>query len=387
MKQSISNNTGESASAADNLEYDISNQLPAFTDFLPEQFLPYWAFVQQYPLVEAAIIFSLFWVLAYVIRRYVLNLIGRLADTTESELDDYVFEQLRAPIFNVVVLIGAIIAIKSVGFSAGISNYITPIALSLIVLIVVRTTMNVSSSLITAGSRSQSKFKALDTRTEPLLIITTKLLSVLVGAYIVLMIWGINPVGLLASAGIVGVAFGFAAKDTLANLFSGIFILADRPYKLGDYVYLASGERGKITYIGIRSTRLMTRDDIEITVPNGVIGNEKVINESGGPNQRMRVRIPLQCAYESDLEQVERVLMEVANNDEKVCQYPAPRVRFRGFADSGIDVQLLAWIDHPENRGRISHGLFKSIHKAFAEHNIEIPYPRFVAIRQPDDGA
>ena len=72
---------------------------------------------------------------------------------------------------------------------------------------------------------------------------------------------------MLALAGIVGIAIGFTAKDTLANLFSGVFILADRPYKMGDYVNLESGERGRVTHIGIRSTRILTRDDIEVTVP------------------------------------------------------------------------------------------------------------------------
>ena len=87
----------------------------------------------------------------------------------------------------------------------------------------------------------------------------------------------------LASAGVVGIAVGFAAKDTLANLFSGVFILADAPYKIGDYIVLdATGMRGKVTQIGLRSTRLITRDDVEVTIPNSIMGNSQVINQSGG---------------------------------------------------------------------------------------------------------
>jgi MscS family membrane protein len=82
----------------------------------------------------------------------------------------------------------------------------------------------------------------------------------------------------LASAGIIGIAVGFAAKDTLANLFSGVFILADSPYKLGDYVVLEDNSRGKVTQIGLRSTRMLTRDDVEVTVPNSIMGNTKIIN-------------------------------------------------------------------------------------------------------------
>ena len=76
---------------------------------------------------------------------------------------------------------------------------------------------------------------------------------------------------------------GFAAKDTLANLFAGVFILADAPYKIGDFIVLDGGERGRVTKIGIRTTRILTRDDVEITIPNATIANSKIINESGGP--------------------------------------------------------------------------------------------------------
>jgi small-conductance mechanosensitive channel len=198
----------------------------------------------------------------------------------------------------------------------------------------------------------------------------------LVSSYMVLMVWGINPVGLLASAGIVGIAVGFAAKDTLANLFSGVFILADRPYKLGDFVNLDSGERGQVTHIGIRSTRLLTRDDIEVTVPNGVIGNAKIVNESGGSQTAMRIRLNIQCAYDADLDEVEQVLMTLAENESELNAHPAPRVRVRGFGDSGINVQLMGWIAEPADRGRISHVMFKKMHAAFREHNLEIPFPK-----------
>jgi small-conductance mechanosensitive channel len=247
---------------------------------------------------------------------------------------------------------------------------------SVIILIWTRVALALASIIITAVSRDDNRFKKIDVRTEPLLIIGSKIIILLISSYILLMIWGINPVGLLASAGIVGIAVGFAAKDTLANLFSGVFILADRPYKLGDYVNLDSGERGKVTHIGIRSTRILTRDDIEVTIPNGVIGNAKVVNESGGPYPKMRVRIDVQCAYESDLEEVCAVLMKIADEEDLVCPYPSPRVRVRSFADSGINIQLMGWINRPEDRGRITHILYIKVHQAFREANIEIPYPK-----------
>jgi MscS family membrane protein len=355
---------------------EIGNQIPAFVDLLPEQVKPYWLLVQQYPIIEAFIIFAVFWASASFIRLYALTLIEKLSRKTDTQLDDEIIADLREPIFNTVLWFGLIVATKSTGYVDGLAAYISPVALSMIVLAWSRAALTISGKLIIVMSRNDLRFKKMDIRTEPLLIISSKIMLMIVCAYVVLMIWGINPVGLLASAGIVGIAVGFAAKDTLANLFSGVFILADRPYKLGDYVNLDSGERGKVTHIGIRSTRLITRDDIEVTIPNGVIGNEKIVNENGGSGHSMRIRLNLQCAYEADLEQVEEVLMTLIDTHQEIKKYPSPRVRFRGFGDSGVNLQLMGWIDEPQDRGRISHMLYKDIHATFRKHKIEIPYPK-----------
>lgn len=375
------NNEPEASSLVNDTMADFNNQLPTFVDLLPEQAKPYWQLVQSYPIIEAALIMLIFWCLALFIRRYAISLVDRLADKTNSRLDDDIIDSLRAPIFSIVLWFGLIVATKSAGFTEGITALVTPISLTMIAFALLKSALSVSSMLITAMSRDTVRFKKMDIRTEPLMIITSKILLMLMGAYVILMIWGINPVGLLASAGIVGIAVGFAAKDTLANLFSGVFILADRPYKLGDYVNLDSGERGKVTHIGIRSTRLLTRDDIEVTIPNGVIGNEKIVNENGGSHHKVRIRVKVQCAYSSDLDKVEKVLTDVADNEERICKYPAARVRFRGFGDSGIDIQLMGWIEEPELRGSTIHLLVKAIHKAFAENNIEIPYPHMTLLK------
>lgn len=372
--------TGEKATKAEEplieAPLDISDQLPSFADLLPEQLLPYWELVQNYPILEAFTIIGVFWAIAYLFRRYAVSLVSRLASRTQSDIDDQIIASLRPPIFNIVIALGVIIGTRSAGFIDGSAQYITPIMLTWVVFSLTRAALTLSSILISALSRDSSRFKTIDVRTEPLLVIVSKILILIICAYIVLIIWGINPVGLLASAGIVGIAVGFAAKDTLANLFSGMFILADRPYKLGDYVNLDSGERGKVTHIGIRSTRIITRDDIEVTIPNGVIGNGKVVNESGGPRHRIRIRLDVQCAYDADLEHVIEVLVQVAQAQEKVCQHPSPQVRVRGFGESGINLQLRGWIDEPQDRGRTMHMLYLEIHKAFKEHNIEIPYPQ-----------
>ncbi len=195
-------------------------------------------------------------------------------------------------------------------------------------------------------------------------------------AYFLFKAWNADISAWLASAGILGIAVGFAAKDTLANLFSGVFILADAPYKIGDYVNLTGGQRGRVTHIGLRSTRILTRDDVEIILPNALIGNGMIINESGGPQVRFRLRVPVGVAYGSDVDQVEEVLLACVKDADHVCDAPAPRVRFREFGASGLVFELLAWIDEPVFRGRVMHELNRRVYKAFYASSIEIPYAK-----------
>jgi len=213
-------------------------------------------------------------------------------------------------------------------------------------------------------------------RTVPLFEMGIKLFLLGVLAYLVFVIWGIDATAWVASAGIIGIAVGFAAKDTLSNLISGVSIIADAPYKIGDYIVLDTGERGIVTSLGIRSTRLLTRDDVEISVPNAVIGGAKITNESGGPWVKQRIRVPVGVAYGSDTEKVVRIMEEIADANDGVVDQPAPRVRMRGFGDSSLNFELLAWIGAPEQRGLVMHQLLMEIDRQFREQGVEIPFPQ-----------
>jgi len=139
---------------------------------------------------------------------------------------------------------------------------------------------------------------------------------------------------------------------------------------------LDSGERGMVTNVGIRSTRILTRDDVEITIPNAVIGNAKIQNQSAGRWEKYRIRIKVGVAYGSNLNQVCNVLKLIGFDDENVCTDPEPRVRMRGFGDSSINFELMCWIEEPVLRGRVTHALYMSVYNKFNELNIEIPFAR-----------
>jgi len=202
-----------------------------------------------------------------------------------------------------------------------------------------------------------------------------------------LVIWHVNLTPLFASAGIMGIAIALAARDTLANFFGGIALFVDAAYKVGDYIILDTGERGEVVEVGIRSTKIKTRDDILITIPNSIMSTSKIINQSA-PQPRYRIRIDVGVGYDSDLRHVEKILLSVAEKNHALAEKPEPRVRVRSFGESAIQFQLLVWVQDPRHRGRETHNLLKMIHIAFQEEGIEIPFPqRDIFLKKGSEGS
>lgn len=353
----------------------ITQRLPEFSDWIPHSILPLWQTIDQYPLLGGLVIACVFFLAAFFIRSVVLRALEKMATQSGTHFDDKIIEELRKPVFTTIVFFGFCMATKAAELPFGTDALIN-IFVSIIIGSWMRASFALSTTILEALAQNHHRFPIVEKHTVPLLDLSIKLLVLLVGSYCLLMIWGVNPLGWLASAGIVGIAVGFAAKDTLANLFSGFFILVDAPYKIGDYVNLDSGERGRVTRIGLRSTRLLSRDDIEITLPNALIANAKIVNESGGVNSKIRIRLPIGVAYGSDIDQVCEVLQNVAELHPEICTEPFPRVRMRGFGASSLDFEVLGWIVRPEDRGKIVHEMLVAIYKALAQNGIEIPFAK-----------
>jgi MscS family membrane protein len=198
---------------------------------------------------------------------------------------------------------------------------------------------------------------------------------ILVGLWHAFERMGVSLTALFASAGIAGMAFAFAARETLANFFGGASILLDRPFKAGDYIILESGQRGEVLEVGLRSTRLLTRDDVQISIPNSTITNTMIINESA-PRPHFRVRIQVGVAYGSDIEQVEAILLRLATENQLVRKQPAPIVRLRSFGESSVNFELLCLTYRAADKGKLVHSLYWNIYMAFEEAGIVIPFPQ-----------
>ncbi len=323
----------------------------------------------------AAVLLGSFLV-AWAAEAVLLGVLSRLASRTKTRLDDQIIALLRRPIHLSVLLLGLHWSLALINPSAAVQR-ITGAVLQTFAIVVWSISSLRIGTLFLRHLASVAKSSSLvQARTQPIFDIFLKTAVLGSAAYLFLVAWGIDIGAWIASAGIVGIAVGFAARDSLANYFAGVFIIADAPYKLGDVIVLDDGTRGRVTDIGLRSTRILTRDDIEINIPNSILGNMKVMNASAGPTPQERIAIDVSVAYGSNVEQVIDLLRGIVAGTPHVAKDREPEVLFKKMADSALELCLLVWVEDPGAHETVKHALTLRAYNALNGANIEIPYPK-----------
>ena len=327
-----------------------------------------------HPYIQALLVLGAAFFAALIVLPFVAGTIKYLTRKTETDVDDKLIAALNTPVFYIALLIGAVVALPLLGLPSGVFVVVQGITKTLFVLTIAQIILRVVRVLLDGASNSE-RFEIVNDQTQPLFK-NLSLIIIIAGAmYAMFLIWGIDVTAWLASAGIIGIAVGFAAKDTLSNLISGVFILTDKPYSVGDFVVLGSGVTGIVSAVGLRSTRIRTFDDEEVSIPNGTIANDAITNKSTGPDTG-RVKVTIGVAYGSDLKKVETILLNTAKSHGLVLDDPEPVVRFTGFGDSSLDFVLSCRVRDPLDVYATKSELHYDINDKFAEENIEIPFPQ-----------
>lgn len=186
--------------------------------------------------------------------------------------------------------------------------------------------------------------------------------------------FGLDLVSVVAGLGIAGLAVGFAAQSTLADFIAGITILVERPFQIGHWVRLNNKE-GKVDKIALRTTRIRTRDNVSIIIPNSKVAAAEVTNLSA--RHLVRFEVNFGIAYEEDVAQTRQVVGEAIKEVDFILKTPAPIISVVVLADSGINMLLRYWLtpNNIDKQPRISENLLETIHRELVAHDIEIPYP------------
>lgn len=191
---------------------------------------------------------------------------------------------------------------------------------------------------------------------------------------------GVNVMPFIAGAGVMGVAVGFAAKDTLSNVIAGILLIIDRPFEIGDRIEVWSAPAGSASWgdvidIGLRATRIKTTDNIVVIIPNNEIMTRDIVNYTTN-NSSIRVRINIGIAYDADVAKAKALIIQAANSADWILVEPAPKVVVRNFGESSVDLQARVWIKEARKRMDTIDHITDMVKVLFDENGIEIPFPK-----------
>ncbi len=324
--------------------------------------------------VQALLIIAASALVALVVLPFVSGIVRYLTGKTSTDVDDKLIAAFQRPVFYIILLGGVALALNRLELSATVDALVDQALQSLVVLIVGFAITRAVRIVLDEFAHAR-RFKAVNDQTLPLFNNIAFIIVAAAAIYALFLVWDINITAWLASAGVIGIAVGFAAKDTLANIISGVFILADKPYSVGDFVELGSGKMGIVANVGLRSTRIRTFDDSEVTIPNAVIANEAITNKTTGPDTG-RVSLNIGVAYGSDIEKVKALLLEAAREHETVVDDPEPAVFFINFGDSSLDFVLYCRVPSALDVFGTTSDLRMTVDAKFREAGIEIPFPQ-----------
>lgn len=182
---------------------------------------------------------------------------------------------------------------------------------------------------------------------------------------------GIQTGAVIASLGIAGLTIGFAAKDALSNLISGILIFIDRPFVIGDLVEV-DGQYGRVERITLRSTRIITRDGKMLAVPNTEVINQTVASYTNFPN--LRIDIAVTVGVEENLSRVRELLLNLVRNQPEYLDDPAPRVVVTALNDYNLALELQAWIVNEREHVELRFTLRERIFETLREAGVDMPF-------------
>jgi len=296
-----------------------------------------------------------------------------LARKTKTAVDDLVVKSLSSIVFYIVLILGFKIGFQHFTFDISLYNNLVDTAFIVILTVLVfRLITHFSQHWLTEWA-SKTKSTA-DDRLIPLAAKIAKVTTIILSLIFVFDAWEINIGPLLTTAGIAGLALGFAVRDSLTNILGGIQLVLDKTFKVGDKVKLESGELGVILDIGLRSTKLKTYDNEVIYIPNGTLANAKIKNFTV-PDLSVRVNVEFGVEYGSDPEKVQQVVLEALKGIDAVLEEPAPVVQFLRMSDFSLDFVARAWVADFTEAYHTKLVMTETVYRALNQARINIPFP------------
>lgn len=319
-----------------------------------------------------------------IFNRVILNTLAKIAYRTRLPGNEIIFQSLRGiPLiwFVVAGFYGAVLSLQQNNLISGsisgiLQKLLTVIFLYSVTLAVAR----IAAGFVTLFGQRVEGLSA------SLLSNLAKIVIFVFGALVILDTLGVSITPIVTTLGIGGLAVALAFQDTLSNLFSGLYMIISRQVRPGDYVKLQSGEEGYVTDISWRNTTIKEIPNNLIVIPNSKLGSA-IFTNYHLPAKNLTVTIQVGVSYDSDLDKVEQVTLEVAREVmQKVagdgCEFE-PFVRYHTFGDFSINFTVFLSVDEFFDQRIAKHEFVKRLHRRYKQEGIEIPFPsRDIYVKQ-----
>lgn len=322
-------------------------------------------------------LFYFLWVsLWMMVKRIAYNILKRITAKTKTHLDDILMEAGDLPLSLFIFSSGAVIVEKMLPLilNGKLTNSFVVVFKAVTIVAVILFIDKFIHGLLKEYDQKLTIFKSSGDIIRGLV----RGLVIGLGVLILLDSFGVSITPIIASLGIGSLAIALAIQPTMENLFAGFQVVIDKPFLIGHFVMLESGEEGYVVKIGWHSTWVKKLDNNVIIMPNKTLANSKILNYYY-PDRELAVVVPVGVHYESDLEQVEKVTIDVARQTLKevpggVAEFE-PFIRFNAFADYCVTFNVILRVKEFTDNFLIKHEFIKRLHRRYAQEGITIPYP------------
>lgn len=327
-------------------------------------------------------------VLWLLVSRLIYVLLEKATSRTTLKYDDVFLQHIRPQIRWLVGIFGLQYGtIRLTFLSVEIKTWLDRVYAALFIVTLTVIAWRLIDSIV-VWYRQEVEPKHPEHQTDTLVILLSRaarLFLLSVSLIMLLSLYNINVGALIAALGVAGLALSLAAQDTLSNMISGVIILLDRPFRVGDRIEIQSlGTWGDVMDIGLRSTRIRTRDNRMVIVPNAQIGSDQVINYSF-PDPQYRIEIEVGIGYGQDLEFVRQTIIEAVRPVEGVLQGRPVEALYVKMAEQAMIFRIRWWIESYIDTRRIFDRVNTALQKALDEAGIETPFPTYTIQMKKDE--
>jgi MscS family membrane protein len=323
------------------------------------------------------------WLASRFLSLAITRAVRQIASRTRTTLDDQIIDIAERPFRRMIVVAGFYYAVGVLPLGLRGRRFATGVIFAIAIWVGAKLITKVLMVLVGAyGGRMQDPTGKVQFEKDymPLIGKVIGVVIAVIGLIAVLDHFGQNVSSLVAALGVGGAAIGLAAKDSLGHMMAGFTILADRPFRPGDRIKLATGEVGDVLEVGTRATRVRLLDHNMLIVPNAELVHQRVINFNY-PSHASRADLKVGIAYGSDIEAAKAIVMGVIQEQPEVMRDPAPTVLLAQFGDSALEIQADYLVSEFVSASVVQDRVRTEVYRRFQAKGIQIPYPTMEIIQ------